>query len=246
MVTKILNSVENAAASKPKIDRFITRFARVYTPFVVLLATATAILPSLITGAWNDWIYTALTFLVISCPCALVLSVPLAFFSGIGAGSKKGILFKGGASLEAMNDIKAIVMDKTGTITEGNFIVQKVSPINTTINISSKNDFSKKQIPKNETQKTPIKKIIPIKESTKKPVSENTLLSLCASAETTSTHPIAISIVNAAKEKGLTIKQPKFVEEIAGKGIKAMHICIVFGQKHKFINFLPLAYGFCE
>ena len=221
MVTKILNSVENAAASKPKIDRFITRFAKVYTPFVVLLATTTAILPSLITGEWNDWIYTALTFLVISCPCALVLSVPLAFFSGIGAGSKKGILFKGGASLEAMNDIKAIVMDKTGTITEGNFIVQKVVPVNTTINISSKNDFSKKQLAENETKKTPIKKIIPVKESPKKSVSENTLLSLCASAETTSTHPIAISIVNAAKEKGLTIKQPKFVEEIVGKGIKA-------------------------
>ena len=97
----------------------------------------------------------------------------------------------------------------------------KVKNPNPLKNISSKNDFSKKQIPKNETQKTPIKKIIPIKESTKKPVSENTLLSLCASAETTSTHPIAISIVNAAKEKGLTIKQPKFVEEIAGKGIKA-------------------------
>ena len=96
MVTRILDSVENAAARKPKIDRFITRFSRIYTPFVVILALATAVVPSLITGHWNYWIYTALTFLVISCPCALVLSVPLAFFSGIGAGSKKGILFKGG------------------------------------------------------------------------------------------------------------------------------------------------------
>ena len=129
MVTRILNSVENAAASKPKIDRFITRFARVYTPFVVALSAATAVIPSLITGDWNYWVYTALTFLVISCPCALVLSVPLAFFSGIGAGSKKGILFKGGAALEAMNDVKAIVMDKTGTITKGNFVVQKVIPV---------------------------------------------------------------------------------------------------------------------
>ena len=79
MVTKILDAVENAASSKPKIDRFITRFARVYTPIVVALALAVAIIPSLITGEWNKWIYTALTFLVISCPCALVLSVPLAF-----------------------------------------------------------------------------------------------------------------------------------------------------------------------
>lgn len=89
MVTRILDSVENAAASKPKIDRFITRFARVYTPCVVGIAVATAILPSLVTGNWHYWIYTAITFLVMSCPCALVLSIPLAFFSGIGAGSKR-------------------------------------------------------------------------------------------------------------------------------------------------------------
>lgn len=125
MVTRILDSVEHAAASKPKIDKFITRFARVYTPFVVALALATAILPSLVTGNWSYWVYTALTFLVISCPCALVLSVPLAFFSGIGAGSKRGILFKGGVAIEAMQGVKTVVMDKTGTITEGNFVVQK-------------------------------------------------------------------------------------------------------------------------
>lgn len=125
MVTRILDSVEHAAASKPKIDKFITRFARVYTPFVVALALATAILPSLVNGNWSYWVYTALTFLVISCPCALVLSVPLAFFSGIGAGSKRGILFKGGVAIEALQGVKTVVMDKTGTITEGNFVVQK-------------------------------------------------------------------------------------------------------------------------
>lgn len=125
MVTRILDSVEHAAASKPKIDKFITRFAKVYTPFVVALALATAILPSLVTGNWSYWVYTALTFLVISCPCALVLSVPLAFFSGIGAGSKRGILFKGGVAIEALQGVKTVVMDKTGTITEGNFVVQK-------------------------------------------------------------------------------------------------------------------------
>lgn len=126
MVTRILNSVENAAASKPSIDRFITRFSRIYTPCVVILAILTAVIPSLITGEWSKWVYSALTFLVISCPCALVLSVPLAYFSGIGAGSKQGILFKGGIALEALLNVKAIVMDKTGTITKGNFQLQKV------------------------------------------------------------------------------------------------------------------------
>lgn len=125
MVTRILDSVENAAASKPKIDRFITRFARVYTPVVVGLAAVITIVPSLVTGNWSYWVYTALTFLVMSCPCALVLSVPLAFFAGIGAGSKKGILFKGGQSMEAMGKIKAVIVDKTGTVTQGNFQVQK-------------------------------------------------------------------------------------------------------------------------
>ncbi len=126
MVTRILDSVENAAANKPQIDKFITRFARVYTPLVVAAAVAVACVPPLLAGGdWNYWLKTALTFLVISCPCALVLSVPLAFFSGIGAGSKKGILFKGGVAIEALKNVQAVVMDKTGTITKGNFIVQQ-------------------------------------------------------------------------------------------------------------------------
>lgn len=128
MVTRILDSVENAAASKPKIDRFITRFARVYTPVVVGLALLVAIVPSIVTGNWYHWVYTALTFLVISCPCALVLSVPLAFFSGIGTGSRKGILFKGGIALEALASVKAVIMDKTGTLTHGTFTVTGMQP----------------------------------------------------------------------------------------------------------------------
>ncbi len=183
MVTKILDSVENAAASKPQIDRFITRFARVYTPFVVILAACTAILPSLVTGEWMKWIHTALTFLVISCPCALVLSVPLAFFSGIGAGSKHGILFKGGVVLEQLTNVKAVIMDKTGTITEGNFVVQDV--------ISASE------------------------------LSSNELLTLAAGCEQISTHPIATSIVTAAKNKGLSLAKPAKLEEIAGHGLKA-------------------------
>ena len=129
MVTKILDAVENAASSKPKIDRFITRSARVYTPIVVAFALAVAIIPSLITGEWHKWIYTALTFLVISCPCALVLSVPLAFFSGIGNASKHGILLKGGRVIEALANVKAVALDKTGTITSGEFKVQNVETV---------------------------------------------------------------------------------------------------------------------
>lgn len=129
MVTKILDAVENAAASKPKIDKFITRFARVYTPIVVALALAVAIIPSLITGEWHRWIYTALTFLVISCPCALVLSVPLAFFSGIGNASKHGILLKGGRVIEALANVKAVALDKTGTITSGEFKVHNIETV---------------------------------------------------------------------------------------------------------------------
>ena len=126
MVTKILRHVEEAAAGKPKIQRFITRFSRVYTPAVVIIAAATAIIPSLFTGNWNYWVYTALSFLVMSCPCALVLSVPLAFFSGIGVASKQGILFKSGSVMEAMAGIRCAVMDKTGTLTKGDFTLQTV------------------------------------------------------------------------------------------------------------------------
>ena len=185
MVTRILDSVENAAASKPKVDRFITKFSRVYTPIVVFLALGTAVLPPLVAGGdWNYWIYTALSFLVMSCPCALVLSVPLAFFSGIGAGSKKGILFKGGVALESMADVKAVVMDKTGTITEGNFVLQKTVTVGNT--------------------------------------DEDTLLRLAASCEQVSTHPIANSIVTAAKEKGMELTRPSTLKEIAGEGILAV------------------------
>ena len=178
MVTRILNSVENAAASKPKVERFITRFARIYTPIVVGIAAFTAVVPSLFTGDWGYWVYTALTFLVMSCPCALVLSVPLAFFAGIGAGSKQGILFKGGQVMEALKDVKAVVLDKTGTLTKGDFKVQKI-------------------------------------------VGGMQLLQLCASCEQRSTHPIAVSIVEAARDNRLELLQPEALEELPGRGIRA-------------------------
>ena len=179
MVTRILNSVENAAASKPKIDRFITRFARIYTPIVVAAAAAVAIIPSIITGNWNYWVYTALSFLVMSCPCALVLSVPLAFFSGIGTGSKRGILFKGGLSIEALSGIRAVVMDKTGTLTCGDFRVQTIT-------------------------------------------GGDEILRIAASCEQFSTHPIGISILQAAKERDMILENPESIEELAGHGIKAV------------------------
>lgn len=126
MVSRILQSVEKAAAGKPKIQRFLTRFAEIYTPIVVGLAILVAVIPSLITGNWNHWIYTALSFLVMSCPCALVLSVPLAYFAGIGVGSRQGILFKNGLTMEAMTGIQGVVLDKTGTLTKGDFSLQEL------------------------------------------------------------------------------------------------------------------------
>ncbi len=208
MVTRILDSVENAAANKPTIDRFITRFARIYTPLVVLAAVIVAFLLPVLIPSWHFFVHadyagtvgiiqgttgtasilTALTFLVISCPCALVLSVPLAFFSGIGAASKSGIMFKGGNVLESLAKVSAVVMDKTGTITKGQFVVQKV--------VSVSPDYSSED-----------------------------LLRICADCEQVSTHPIATSVMTAAQEQSLTLEKPDQLEELAGQGIKAELSC---------------------
>ena len=178
MVTRILNSVENAAAGKPKIDRFITRFARIYTPVVVAVAAAVAVLPPLIWGNWHDWLYTALSFLVMSCPCALVLSIPLSFFCGIGAGGKLGILFKDGLTMEALAEVKAVALDKTGTITKGDFSVTRVS-------------------------------------------GSEEMLFLCACAEYRSSHPVAVSITQYAKQQGVRPTDPEKLEELPGHGVRA-------------------------
>ncbi len=127
-VAKILDLVENSAAKKSKSESFITKFARVYTPAVVFAATALAFIPSIITGDWHRYVYLGLNFLVISCPCALVISVPLSFFGGIGAASKRGILVKGGNYLEALAELDNVVFDKTGTLTEGVFKVTQILP----------------------------------------------------------------------------------------------------------------------
>lgn len=127
-VAKILELVENASEQKSRSENFITRFAHWYTPIVVGGAVILAIVPSLITGNWVEWIQRALNFLVVSCPCALVISVPLSFFSGIGAASRKGILVKGSAYLEKFDSANVFVFDKTGTLTKGNFAIVDVSP----------------------------------------------------------------------------------------------------------------------
>ncbi|MGZ7440245.1 heavy metal translocating P-type ATPase [Paenibacillus sp. TH7-28] len=131
-VAKILDLVENASSKKAPTENFITKFARYYTPFVVIVAALLAVLPPLIiSGAtFADWVYRALIFLVISCPCALVVSIPLGFFGGIGASSKNGVLVKGSNYLEALNDVKYVVFDKTGTLTKGAFKVNGIYPQN--------------------------------------------------------------------------------------------------------------------
>ena len=127
-VAKILDLVENASAKKAKAENFITKFARYYTPAVVCSALALAIIPSLVTGEWGVWVHRALTFLVISCPCALVISIPLSFFGGIGGASAQGILVKGGNYLELLAKTETVVFDKTGTLTQGVFEVSSLNP----------------------------------------------------------------------------------------------------------------------
>lgn len=199
MVSRIMESVENAAVSKPKLDKFITKFARVYTPIVVGLAAVIAVVPSIITGDWHRWVYSALTFLVISCPCALVLSVPLAFFAGIGGATKRGILFKGGIVLEALKNIKMVVMDKTGTITKGEFALKEIKYTGGLLKVLSAVNGG--QIDKD--------------------TAERFMLYMVGSVEQASNHPVAQSIVEAANNSNIELENPEKLEEIAGKGIKA-------------------------
>ena len=133
-VSKILDLVENASSKKSKSENFITKFAQYYTPAVVIIAVLLAIIPPLVVegATFSDWLYRALSFLVVSCPCALVISIPLSFFGGIGGASKMGILIKGSNYLEAIANTEIVVFDKTGTLTEGVFEVQKVKAIDIT------------------------------------------------------------------------------------------------------------------
>ena len=127
-VAKILDLVENASSKKAKAENFITKFARYYTPAVVIGAVLLAVIPSLVTGQWGVWVHRALIFLVISCPCALVISIPLSFFGGIGGASARGILVKGGNYLELLAQTETVVFDKTGTLTRGVFELSALHP----------------------------------------------------------------------------------------------------------------------
>ncbi len=127
-VAKILELVENAASKKAQAENFITRFARYYTPAVVIAAAALAVIPPLLAGGWAVWLQRALTFLVVSCPCALVISIPLSFFAGIGQASRRGVLIKGGCYMEALAKVDTVVFDKTGTLTQGVFQVAELHP----------------------------------------------------------------------------------------------------------------------
>ena len=198
-VSKILNLVENASSKKSKTENFITKFAKYYTPAVVITALIMAIFPPLlISGAtFIDWIYRALIFLVVSCPCALIISIPLGFFGGIGGASKHGILVKGANYLEALNDVESIVMDKTGTLTKGVF---KVTEINVENNVKI-NDF----------------------ENNKTDLTQPLLLKYAAHIEKFSNHPIAQSIVSEYENSIAKTDESivKDFEEISGFGIKA-------------------------
>ncbi len=186
-VSKILDMVENASARKAKAENFISRFARYYTPIVVILAVLLAFVPPLLLKeSFSDWIYRALNFLVVSCPCALVISIPLGFFGGIGGAAKQGILMKGSNYLEALALADAFVFDKTGTLTKGNFKVTKVLPA----------DLTKQE-----------------------------LLYFTALAESHSSHPIAVSIVEEYKNSQNTSMEQgsvSEVEELAGFGVRAL------------------------
>lgn len=181
---KIMELVETSSSSKAKTENFITRFARYYTPCVVIGAVLLAVLPPLLTGGnWSDWIYRALTFLIVSCPCALVISVPLSFFGGIGCASKNGVLIKGSNYLEVLAKAKTVVMDKTGTLTQGKFTVAE--------------QYSANEDPQ-------------------------TLLTTAALAEFYSNHPIAVSLRQAVDPGQLRAERVDQVQEIAGKGIRAL------------------------
>lgn len=201
-VAKILDLVENAGSKKADVEKFITKFARYYTPAVVFAALALALLPPLLfSQPWSEWIYRALLFLVISCPCALVISVPLAFFGGIGAASKNGILVKGSNYLEAVSDVKTVVFDKTGTLTTGSFEVSRICPAD-----------------ENDDRRTAGS------QDGVKDDRELRLLKIAAYAENYSTHPISVSIKEAWKETGNEIDETRIseVKEIAGRGVTAV------------------------
>lgn len=205
-VAKILELVENASSKKAKVENFITKFARYYTPIVVIAAVILAILPPIIVGGnWASWIKRACIFLVISCPCALVISVPLSFFGGIGAASKNGILIKGSNYIEALSEMKVIVFDKTGTITKGEFKVQKLIPGSGDVNKGELIEWAAYAEGYSDH---------PIAKSIKDAYGSNIDLNLVDNAEEISGHGIKVNVkgkeVLAGNEKLMKLKNIKY------------------------------------
>ncbi len=215
-VHKILDLVENASNKKSKSENFITKFAKYYTPIVVILAILLAIIPPFILrlGEFTNWLYRALTFLVVSCPCALVISIPLGFFGGIGGASKKGILVKGSNYLEALANTETVIFDKTGTLTEGIFEVQKIETVKT-LKQNNKIEKDKKFEKNNKTEN----------DKDFYEIEKQELLKLVASCEKDSNHPIAMSVKKAYAEQNnqkMDGNKIKNINELAGKGISAI------------------------
>lgn len=225
-VARILELVENASSKKAKLENFITRFARYYTPVVTIAAAVLAVIPPLILGGgWADWIQRACIFLVISCPCALVISVPLGFFGGIGAASRIGVLVKGSNFLEAVAEMTTIVFDKTGTLTKGEFRVTEVIPADAGETAPANGDGTQPAAGESARQE---------------------LLRLAAFAEGYSTHPIAKSI-QEAYGKPLELNRVSDVEELAGHGIRAqVDGSSVLAGNGKLMEQMGIAYQECQ
>lgn len=206
-VAKILELVENASSKKAHVENFITRFARYYTPAVVIGAVVLAVIPPLFAGqSWAEWVRRACTFLVISCPCALVISVPMSFFSGIGAASKKGVLVKGSNYLEIMSKLHTVVFDKTGTLTKGEFKVARIYSVDEEADTAGNGENESGESTENGTD--------PRSEKQRK------VLELAALAESYSDHPISRSIRDAWGKK-LDQSRVSDAQEISGHGVKA-------------------------
>ncbi len=206
-VSKILDLVENASSKKSKSENFITKFAKYYTPIVVIIALILAIVPPLvISGAtFSDWIYRALSFLVVSCPCALVISIPLSFFGGIGGASKMGVLIKGSNYLEALSNLEIAVFDKTGTLTKGIFEVQKVEPVEI-----SKEELLKISAYAENYSNHPISKSI--KQAYKKEIDEEQIinyeeLSGLGTVATVNNQEILVGNEKLMQEKGINFEE---------------------------------------
>ena len=203
-ISKVVQLIEEAQSQRAPSQKFVDNFAKIYTPAVFILALLTFVIPVLfMQGNWHDWLYKALVLLVIACPCALVLSTPVSIVSSLTALARKGVLVKGGSVLETVGKIKALAVDKTGTLTEGKPVVKKIVKLG--------------------------------------PLDENQILEIAASLEAHSTHPLAIAILNHAKEKKVELKEISNFKNISGSGVEAViHNHKYILGNHKFVHELGI------